>query len=99
MRTKYIILFLMMALCYHLTFAQITGIRGETVTPRIMHITDLPNIGEIEMGPVIYGHFNEGKPPDYPKYPAPNAESLPHYTIDKSAFYPPPMFTPTTGVN
>lgn len=66
------------------TSSQIHGIQGETVTPRIINVMDLPYIGVVEMGPVLKSDFNEVEPPPFEIYPMPNAENLPHFTFDKS---------------
>ncbi len=80
------------------SFSQIRGVTGITVMPRIVNVMDLPNMGEIEMGPMFESRFNEVDPPPFTIHPVPNAEDLPHFTLDKNAhnFV---FDAPTSGTN
>jgi hypothetical protein len=93
---SFLILFSLLSICSN---SQTIGVRGSVVYPRVVNIMDLPNLGEIEIGPIIDGHFNEGKPPEANEFPAPNAEDLPHVTYDKGRILPPFMSAPVIGVN
>jgi hypothetical protein len=81
---RIILLLIIFSILSSAGFSQIQGLQGVTVRPYVVNVMDLPNLGEIEMGPVFESRFNEVDPPPYTIHPVPNAEDIPHFTFDKS---------------
>jgi hypothetical protein len=99
-KKKILLLVLLIFVCYsQKTLSQdINVLKGIEVKPYIFNLRDLPDIGDIYIGPEIKRNFNEVEPPYSPPYPIPDVKNLSHFTYDKSADNPPP-FAPNTGVN